>query len=127
VALIVGNCGLAEFEVGADTTVLFAAGSRRTIQIPENDSPSPFATSLAKYPARFDQSIGEACRAITGREKSWSGGVTDVRLGQPSGLQMVESIRGGKTPGEEFINSAGMPLRWCPPGRFQMGSGKTDV
>lgn len=116
------HSGLNEFEVGAETTVVFAAGSRKTIPVPERDSPTAFAQSLAKNLARFDESLEEGCRSMPG----WTGGTKEDGLGDPSPLPIADSIRDGKSPGEGFVNSVGMSLRWCPAGKFQMGSSKTD-
>ena len=116
------HSGLTEFEVGADTTVVFAAESRKRLPVPQKESPTTFAESLAKNLAGFDESLEKACGTMPG----WSGGIKEGGLGTPSAFPVADSIRDGNSSGEGFVNSVGMSLRWCPPGKFQMGSSKTD-
>lgn len=119
--------GLTEFEVGAGTVAVFAAGHGRTLPVPASDRPSPFAELLAGNLPAFDESIGDACRKIaSGSTGSWFGGATAIGLGGPDGRPLAEALREGQSPGEGFVNSVGMGFRWCPPGRFEMGSSDTD-
>ena len=117
-----------EFETGPDTAVVFGAGSAKTIEVPETDSPSALSKAVAANTSRLNASIADACRAIasTGHD-SWFGGVTDGGIGQLSKLPITTELREGRTPGEGFVNSIGLALRWCPAGQFKMGSAKTDT
>lgn len=120
--------GLTEFEPGPDTTVVFAAGSGKTIAVAENDAPSVLSKAISDNATRFNNSIADACRVIAAAgNDSWFGGVTDGGIGQPSNLATTLTLHDGKSPGEGFVNSIGLALRWCPPGQFKMGSDKTGT
>ena len=120
------NGGLREFVVNADTMVMFAAGSGQTLPAPQSDVPSPFAKALVRHVAHLDGSVKETCEAIAAETGgAWFGGATDAGIRTRSTLSTADTLREGKTPGEGFVNSIGMTFRWCPPGRFTMGSEKT--
>jgi formylglycine-generating enzyme required for sulfatase activity len=59
-------------------------------------------------------------------DKAWFTGAQEGGIGAPSTLPVAAALGEGKTPGEGFVNSIGMTFRWCPPGKFTMGSEQTD-
>jgi formylglycine-generating enzyme required for sulfatase activity len=122
------NGGLREFEVDADTTVVFAAASGRTLPAPQGEALSPLAAALARHLGGLDASVKKTCDAIAADVgKPWIGGAKEAGIGTRSTRSMADALRDGKTPGEGFVNSIGMTFRWCPPGNFTMGSEKTDA
>lgn len=119
--------GLREFEVEADTVVMFAADSGQTRPVPKGDAPSVLATALAKHVGRLGESVQATCQAIAAdTDKAWFGGAPEVGIGVRPTLPLADTLREGNSPGEGFVNSIGMTFRWCPPGKFTMGSDKTD-
>lgn len=121
------NGGLIEFEVGDDTAVMFAAAGGQQSSLPASDAATPFARALVQNASKLNDSVkaaSEAIAAVSG--KSWIGGAAEAGIGQPSDLPVADVPRDGKTPGEGYANSVGMTFRWCPSGRFSMGSDKTD-
>jgi len=121
------NGGLRQFEVASDTMVMFAARSGKMVPAPESNSPSALATALANNVRHLDASIKEACESIeAGVGNPWFDGARVDGIGKRSALPVTDTVRDGKTPGEGFANSIGMTLRWCPQGRFKMGSENSD-
>jgi len=117
------NGGMREFEIAEDATVMFAAASGQTLPLPEGDKPSPLATALAKHIDKFDDSVAGACDLIAADIASpWCAGAEPEGIGPPSDFPVAEELREGKTPGEGYVNAVGMTFRWCPPGKFTMGS-----
>jgi formylglycine-generating enzyme required for sulfatase activity len=121
------NGGLHGFKVDADTMVMFAARSEQTVPIPASNAPSALAIALAKNAGRLDGSVKGACESIAaGTGNPWFDGATEAGIGKCSAFPVTDTIRDGKTPGEGFANSIGMTFRWCPPGRFTMGSENSE-
>ncbi len=120
--------GLREFEVGADTLVLFAAASGQTVAMPTDDRVSALATSLSRHVGKLDNSLQQFCEAMSGELGDvWFDGADDQGIGAPAPFPTAENVREGKSPGEGFVNSIGMTFRWCPPGTFRMGSDDTGT
>jgi|GEM_PF-3409964 hypothetical protein len=96
--------GLHEFEVGPDTLVMFAAGSRQTLPAPEGNAPSAFSQSLVKNLARLDVSVEAACEAIAANvgktitPKPWCADTTGFGIGTRADLPLADALRDGKAP-----------------------------
>ena len=119
--------GLTEMEVAPQTTVVFASESKKPVEIPSADSPSRLAIALARNLPQLDESITETCKAISQElGDCWVGNSSSSGIGPPSPFPFVEFPTDGRSPGDGFVNSIGMSFRWCPPGKFVMGSDETS-
>lgn len=122
------NGGFTEFDAPPDTLVLFAAESGQTLPPPETNETSPLAKTLVQNVKAFEDSIKETSEAMTAHlGGAWFGGGTEAGIGPQSPFPVTDEIREGQAPGEGFTNSIGMTFRWCPPGRFTMGSKNHDT
>ena len=120
--------GLREFDVGEGAAVMFAAGTGQTLPAPGGENPSPLAAALARHVGELDVSIQKTCLAIAADVGGpWIGGAAASGIGRRSPLPIADVVRDGQTPGEGSVNSIGMAFRWCPPGRFMMGSQQQDT
>jgi sulfatase modifying factor 1 len=120
--------GLRQFDVDTDTMVMFAAASEKMLPVPKRDTPSALATALSQHAGALDKSVKNTCESIAADlAQPWFGGATEAGIGSQSALPIARALRDGKTPGEGFINSIGMTFRWCPSGKFTMGSEMTNT
>ncbi len=121
------QAGLSEFETQAGEVVMFAAGSGKSIPAPAKDVPSPMAQAITKHLAKFNASSADACTTIANDlNQAWFAAGDKAGIGAPSRFPVANKLRDGKAPGEGFVNSIGMTFRWCPPGKFTMGSRESD-
>ncbi|MCG8586830.1 MAG: SUMF1/EgtB/PvdO family nonheme iron enzyme [Pirellulales bacterium] len=113
--------GLHEFATGKSTAVMFGAASGTAV--PASAGATPLAKALASNAAKLDESVETAFAAIAkAAGNPWHDGAMKAGIGSPSPLPVAPTLAEGKSPGEGFVNSIGMTFRWCPPGKFTMGS-----
>ncbi len=104
--------GMREFEVGPDTMVMFAAGSADTVPATTGDAPSRLARSIARHVRRLDGSVKEACEAIASdMDNPWFDSSMVAGIGTRP-VASIDTLRDGKEPGDGYVNSVGMGLRW---------------
>ncbi len=114
--------GLREIEVARGTSVLFAAPSAKVAPLPEDDAPTPLAVGFAKSLPSFETSVRTSATSLAkGLGDAWFT-ADEAGLGTESPLPWVESPDEAKKAGDGFANSVGMTFRWCPAGKFRMGS-----
>ena len=118
--------GFTSFEVSDGITVAFAASEGKTVPVLTNDESSAFAKAIASRLSGLEASINGACKTITSSTGgAWIGGV-DRGIGKRDSFPVADTLRGGKSAGEGYVNSFGMTFRWCPAGGFTMGASDTD-
>jgi len=105
------------------TTVVFSAQAAKTHPLPEKGKPSEFAKKLAANLKKFETSSADGCNSLG---DVWFTTPDNVSLGKPSKFPTTVTLREGKVPGEGFTNASGMSFRWCPPGKFTMGTDDSD-
>ncbi len=117
--------GLVEWVPGVhgNTVIAYSAGIKKTLPLPREGEPSAFAKKLAAHLKTFESSTSKACLALG---DIWSAVPEGHKIGRPSNLPVQRELNEAVAPGSSFTNSIGMAFRWCPPGKFTMGTAKGE-
>lgn len=120
--------GLASFKHPTDMAVIFNAESGETKPLNNVASATEFSKSVAKHLNGLETSIDDTLTQIASDTgDAWRGGCPAGGIGAKPNEMVAALVDDGKKPGDAWVNSIGMSFRWCPPGKFQMGSREIDT
>ena len=89
------------------------------MRITSRTEPLQGAKKLAANLKKFETSTKDGCKSLG---DVWFTTPEKGSLCKPSKFPFTVTLREGKVPGEGFTNASGMSFRWCPPGKFTMGT-----